>query len=93
MKKRYDFYIRNRMFVDFGLFEEFLYIIDKWKILLYFKELNIEFKFVLIKEYFDEFIIFFWRMLNWNLWDVFYVSKNFLKYVLKINVCDRYWYK
>lgn len=92
-KKRHDSYTRNRMSVDFGLPEELLHTTDKRKILPYLKELNSEFKLVLIKEYFDESIILLRRMLNWNLRDVLYVSKNSLKYVPKINVRDRHRHK
>lgn len=81
------------MSVDFGLPEELLHTTDKRKILLYLQELNSEFKLVLIKEYFDESIILLRRMLNWNLRDVLYVSKNSLKYVPKINVRDRHRHK
>lgn len=92
-KRRHDSFTRNRMSVDFGLPEELFHTIDKQKILPHLRKLNSEFKLVLIKEYFDESIILLRRMLNWNLRDVLYVSKNSLKYVPKRNVRDRHLHK
>ena len=69
-------FTNNRMAYEFGFPASLFQFYDSLKVEQYLEKLGKEFDFVIINEYMEESIVVLRRILNWNVKDVLFFTKN-----------------